>query len=89
MDNMRGFGWVLVIAGPLIAAAWVLSTWAATATLDEKIMMRLRTPTPSERAETRAFIAERDRLSHWPGVLAGAAVSGVGILLLTIRRPGR
>lgn len=86
-NQMRRLGWVLVVGGLLVAAAWGGSVWSQAALLDEALAPRLRSPAYRDQDETRRLVAERAALRIWPGVAAGAAVTTFGVALLVVRRP--
>lgn len=92
---MRRFAWVLVVVGVLIAIA---SPFYASRESDRLVdrwynesvgsndLARVQATVTMLR---RGLVPAWTQVSPWPGVIAGAALAGFGVLVLAIRRPER
>ncbi len=92
---MRAFAWLLVVAGLVLAIGWGSYAYFesehryATWSKREGLSVDFRTGT---RAAAIRDAGERPVwtvVDPWPGVIAGAGVTALGIIVLAIRRPER
>jgi hypothetical protein len=91
-DGMRTCAWCCVVAGILIAIGGLAYVPYRDAAIRREIAgmgAQVFLPYSIESRRAAALAEEQARLSHWPGVIAGAGITAFGILLLAIRRPER
>jgi hypothetical protein len=90
---MRAFAWCCVVAGLVIGSIYV--SYATYETTTHEGVWIQRELSSQNAARLRRLIRDIDEelrpagviVSPWPGVIAGAGVTALGILLLAIRRP--
>ena len=94
-EPLQVFAWCCVLAGVVIAASYAAYASYETTRREEAWFQReLRSESVSR---LRQAIRDVDAglrpasviVSPWPGVIGGACVGAFGIVLVTIRRPGR
>jgi hypothetical protein len=88
-DVLRTIAWLCVFAGVLIAIGThaYLSHRQASITLEMlSLGSQTRVPHTAEHRRYEVLRAEFQRLSRWPGVVGGAGVTAIGILLLVSPR---
>jgi hypothetical protein len=94
-DVMRVFAWCLVVAGVVIGSISV--SYAIHETTTREAVWIQRELSSENAGRLRRLIRDIDGevrpagviVSPWPGGLAGAGVSTLGVLILAIRRPAR
>jgi hypothetical protein len=78
---MRRVGWRLIVIGCCIGLGWSLMTYDNHQHWEGG---------PESLAKARATARSDDSvqpLSYRPGIIAGGAITGLGIIILAIRRP--
>jgi hypothetical protein len=80
-------GWPLTFIGLVVVLAAILSFMIRDSELEREWLEVTSSNWRSTAGD--AIGQQRARLTVWPGVLAGAGVTGLGILLLEIRRRKR
>jgi hypothetical protein len=90
---MRRFAWLLVVAGVLVGIASpfyasreserLVDRWYNDG-MGSNDLARLQNLTEMLR---QGLVPTWTQVSPWPGVVAGAALAGFGVLVLAIRRP--
>jgi hypothetical protein len=94
-DPRRAFAWFCVVAGLVIGSISV--SYATYETTTREAVWIQRELSSQNAARLRRMIRDIDEelrpagviVSPWPGVIAGAGVTALGIIVLAIRRPER
>ena len=92
---MRLFAWLLVVAGLVLAIGWGSYAYFeserryATSWKREGLSVDFRTWTRAAAIRDAGERLAWTVVDPWPGVVAGAGVTALGIIVLAIRRPER
>ena len=86
MKRLYALGWALTFLGLVVALATIIHFMVEDSELHRQWEIasdQWRTTAADALAQQRA------RLTAWPGVLVGAALTGLGVLALDLRRRAR